>query len=137
FPLPPRTIGEQKAKVNTFHRHFIEAEFAPCRNTIHNMPSDPNRRVPPLHAWLWAIVWSTLFTAFFLAMLSSDSCFFLINSREYVLDDYGSCVDLAVSIFPVRQSWSLRFASLLSAGRFPDLASRSVPISGCGSPSGR
>ena len=48
------------------------------------MPSDPNRRVPPLHAWLWAIVWSTLFTAFFLAMLSSDSCFFLIHSREYV-----------------------------------------------------
>jgi len=48
------------------------------------MPSDPNRRVPPLHAWLWAIVWSTLFTAFFLAMHSSDSCFFLINSREYV-----------------------------------------------------
>jgi hypothetical protein len=49
------------------------------------MPLDPNRRFPPLRAWLWAIVWSTLFTAFFLARLfSSDSCFFLINSREHV-----------------------------------------------------
>src|SRR6266436_3966505 len=37
FPLPPRTIDEQKAKVNTFRRHSIEAQFAPCRNTIHNM----------------------------------------------------------------------------------------------------
>ena len=48
------------------------------------MPSDPNRRVPPLRAWLWAIVWSTLFTGLFLAMLRSDSCFFLINSGEFV-----------------------------------------------------
>jgi hypothetical protein len=49
------------------------------------MPSDLNRRFPPLRAWLWAIVWSTLFTGFFLATVrSSDSCFFLINSREYV-----------------------------------------------------
>ncbi len=49
------------------------------------MPSDPNRSVPALRAWLWAIVWSTLFTGLFLAtMRSSDSCFFLINSLEYV-----------------------------------------------------
>ncbi|MGB2901528.1 MAG: hypothetical protein WBB89_19895 [Candidatus Acidiferrum sp.] len=48
------------------------------------MPSAPNRRFPPLRIWLWAIAWSTLFTGLFLAMLSSDSCFLLINSREYV-----------------------------------------------------
>jgi hypothetical protein len=48
------------------------------------MSSNLNRRFPPLRAWLWAIVWSTLFTGLFLVLLNSDSCFFLMNSRGYI-----------------------------------------------------
>jgi hypothetical protein len=35
-------------------------------------------RFPPLRQWLWAILWSTLFTSLFLVLLfSSERCFFL------------------------------------------------------------
>jgi hypothetical protein len=49
------------------------------------VPATPNARFPPLHEWLWAIGWGTLFTGLFLAtMRSSDRCFFLMNSRENI-----------------------------------------------------
>src|SRR2546421_11837205 len=70
-------------------------------------------------------------------MHSSDSCFFLINSREYVWAVLGLAWIWLCLFFLLGNRGRLGLLSLLSAGRFLDLASRSVPISGCGSPSGR
>jgi hypothetical protein len=36
-------------------------------------------RFPPLRQWLWAILWSSFFTAIFLVILRSQTCFFLIE----------------------------------------------------------
>ena len=42
-------------------------------------------RFPPLRQWLWAILWSSFFTAIFLLILRSQTCFFLMESPVYRL----------------------------------------------------
>lgn len=37
-------------------------------------------RFPPLRQWLWAILWSSFFTAIFVVILRSQTCFFLISN---------------------------------------------------------
>jgi hypothetical protein len=48
------------------------------------MSTVPNRHFPPLRSWLWAAVWSTVFAGFFLVVRKTDTCFDVINSREYI-----------------------------------------------------
>ena len=53
------------------------------------MLATPNPRFPPLRSWLWAAVWSTVFAGLFLAARKTDTCFDVINSREYLWTTTG------------------------------------------------
>jgi len=48
------------------------------------MSAVPNRHFPPLRSWLWAALWSTVFAGLFLVVRNTDTCFGVINSREYI-----------------------------------------------------
>jgi len=42
------------------------------------------RRLPPPSAWLWATLWSAVFTALFLRTLYSEKCFAVTHGPEYL-----------------------------------------------------
>lgn len=43
----------------------------------------------PKRAWLWAALWSTVFAGLFLAVHKTDTCFDVINGREYIWTTTG------------------------------------------------
>lgn len=53
------------------------------------MSTTPNRRFPPLRSWIWAAVWSTVFAWLYLGMRKADTCFDVINGREYIWTTTG------------------------------------------------
>lgn len=53
------------------------------------MSTTPNSHFPPIRSWLWAAAWSTIFAGLFLLVRQSDTCFDVIESREYIWTTTG------------------------------------------------
>src|SRR3989442_941934 len=55
------------------------------------------RRLPPPSAWLWATLWSAVFTALFLRTLYSEKCFAVTHGPDYL----GPIDGFLIEITPV------------------------------------